>query len=229
MLIPGIGQWPWRCLFCLFRLSIRSLCITTTKSHFNFLTYTTKNCWRSVDSHFQDGVTNICCTVVHEKATNISYMNYWQRVPRREPRMASQTWFTLYQRSFAEWGSDRVAVAFAYKHFQFFGYAYQGPIHFSITLHTIPKIVDTLLTLIIMNDLDTTCYDEKLYAYWFDLIGCISARLRLGPVAMPSPMKFSHGLLTYYKNLNTLLNNPFRQLYFCITMTIHMQLLTILP
>jgi len=49
----------------------------------------------------------------------------------------------------SEWGSDRVAFFFAYKGWQYVGYVNQGPNWLVITLHTLPKIVDAPLTLIL--------------------------------------------------------------------------------
>jgi len=51
-LIMKIGQGAFRILFCLYRLPIHGLDITTTKSLVDYMTYLTKNCWRSVDAHF---------------------------------------------------------------------------------------------------------------------------------------------------------------------------------
>jgi len=53
--IVKMGQGACMCFFGWYRRPIHWLCLTTTKSLFNYLIYTTKNCWRSVDAHLQDG------------------------------------------------------------------------------------------------------------------------------------------------------------------------------
>jgi len=55
-----MGQGACRYRFAQYRQPILSLCITTTKSLFNYLTYKTQNRWCSVDAHFATGVSTIC-------------------------------------------------------------------------------------------------------------------------------------------------------------------------
>jgi len=47
-----MGRWPCCYPFCQYKLPIRMLCITTTKSVVNYHTYKTTNRWCSVDAHF---------------------------------------------------------------------------------------------------------------------------------------------------------------------------------
>jgi len=51
-LIFRMGQWLCRSLFCQRRLPVRCLWKTAARSLFNYRTYETKNCWRSVDAYF---------------------------------------------------------------------------------------------------------------------------------------------------------------------------------
>jgi len=44
-------QWSYWCLFCLFKLPICRLCITATRSLFNYRTYKTRDCWPPIDGH----------------------------------------------------------------------------------------------------------------------------------------------------------------------------------
>ena len=53
MLILRMWQRLCCCLFCLYRVPIRWLCLTASKSLPNYLTYKTKNCWCSVDTQFR--------------------------------------------------------------------------------------------------------------------------------------------------------------------------------
>jgi len=50
-----MGQGMWLYLFSHYRRPILWLCIVITKSHPNYLTNKTKNSWRSVDAHIQNG------------------------------------------------------------------------------------------------------------------------------------------------------------------------------
>jgi hypothetical protein len=52
MLIHRIGRWPHGYRFRLYKLQIRPLCITTTKSLERYRTYKTTNRWPSFDAHF---------------------------------------------------------------------------------------------------------------------------------------------------------------------------------
>ena len=47
-----MGQWPYGFLYCQERLPVWWLWIAPTMSRFNYPTYKTKNCWRSIDAHF---------------------------------------------------------------------------------------------------------------------------------------------------------------------------------
>jgi len=58
-IIFKMGQGVSCFVFWLWRVAKLTLCVFVTKSHFNFPTYRTKNCWRSVDAHFQDGAGSI--------------------------------------------------------------------------------------------------------------------------------------------------------------------------
>jgi len=49
MIVLRIGGWLCCCLFCLHRLAILRLCVTATKSLFNYHSYKCTNCWPSVD------------------------------------------------------------------------------------------------------------------------------------------------------------------------------------
>jgi len=60
MIIFKMGLVACRFRFCLWRWPMLWLCITMTKSRFNYMTYKTKNCLRSVDAHFATGVSAIC-------------------------------------------------------------------------------------------------------------------------------------------------------------------------
>jgi len=64
--------------FCLYRLQIRRLCITATKSHFNYLTYRTRNRWRTIDAHYQEIVemASVAFSPIMAANTVIIHTNY---------------------------------------------------------------------------------------------------------------------------------------------------------
>jgi len=70
MLIFRIGQWLCHFLFCLYWLPLHSLCLTTTRQLVNYLSWKTKNRWRSVDTEFVDVVTKISSIVSPEISAN---------------------------------------------------------------------------------------------------------------------------------------------------------------
>jgi len=81
---PKIVDTPWTVIFkieqeaCgfffgLYRRSVLYLCITMTKSHFNYLTYKTKHCCHSVDAHVQDQVRSMSLSVMLRTAAYLSF------------------------------------------------------------------------------------------------------------------------------------------------------------
>jgi len=81
----------------------------------DFPTYKTRHCWHSTDTHSQDGVTKLSCTVLAEKAASTLYMNYCHKVTLRLPKLKDQKSLRLCWRWFSEWGRERATVVFALK------------------------------------------------------------------------------------------------------------------
>ena len=75
----------------------------------------TKHCWRCVDAHFYNRLTQISCTVLPEKAAITSYMNYCHKAILRLPKMQDQESLTLHWRSFSGWGREHIACVLALK------------------------------------------------------------------------------------------------------------------
>jgi hypothetical protein len=73
-LMLGMGKWPCCYLFCQYKLPIRPLCITTTKSLVNYCTYKTTNWWRSSDAHVKNGVVTMLLSLLPIQAANTSVM-----------------------------------------------------------------------------------------------------------------------------------------------------------
>jgi len=82
------------------------------------------------------------------QAANASVMHNSDQLTFQLPYLPDQKSLMLGSRSFSQWGSDRAAGSIAYKSCQYVGYAELGPNHYSITVLTIPKIIDAQMTLI---------------------------------------------------------------------------------
>jgi len=99
-LIFMIGQGACHCLFSLYRQPILRLCITKNKSLFNYLTYKTKNCWGSVDAHFQDWAGSMSLSVWPLKAANTSLMHNKEQITFQLSDLHDEKSLTLCWRSF---------------------------------------------------------------------------------------------------------------------------------
>ena len=136
-------------------LLVFALRVTTTsfldvckQSPFRLRRSNAKNCWYSIDAHFQNGTGSVSVLFLPRKAANTSFMNGWNQSPVRLHKMHGQKSLKLRWRSFSEWGSGRVVHCFAKESCQFIGYGKQRPGYISITVLTRLKIIDTLLTFI---------------------------------------------------------------------------------
>jgi len=125
------------------------LCVLTTKLRFYYLTYRTKNRWRSVDAHFQDGAGRVFLTLLSIKDANTLIMCIHYQVAFLLPDLQDQKSWTLRGRSFSRCGRERVVFFFPYKGCQNCYYVYSLPKCIFITRLTAPKIVDAPLTLIL--------------------------------------------------------------------------------
>ena len=72
-----VYEWlqPNVTLFCQGRLPLHRLWIAVTRSLFKYHTYKTKDRWRSIDAHFQDGAGGLIQSFLIWKAANTSLMN----------------------------------------------------------------------------------------------------------------------------------------------------------
>jgi len=73
--------------------------------------YKTKQCWRSVDSHFEDVVTKLSCTVLVEKDAITWYMDHFHKAMFELPEIHYQKSLMLLWRLFSEWGREHAAIA----------------------------------------------------------------------------------------------------------------------
>jgi len=101
-----------------FVLQSRSIVLVSAQISMQYLDYRmykTKNCWRTIDAHFQDGVTKISCTVLAEMAGTTLNMHYWYKATLRLPKMQDQKSLRLRWGSLSGWGRERASVVFATK------------------------------------------------------------------------------------------------------------------
>jgi len=131
--------------------------------------------------------------------------------------------------SFSRWGREGTRISFCYKRGQECLYDCPQPIGGLITQDARPNILDAPLTLIWMYGMVNICCHWSLYKWLFWLIGCLSFRLGLSPLAKLNPVIFLHGPLSFYQNWYIKLNIAFHQLYICLWKIILMRLPTILP
>jgi len=75
MLNVTIRQWPCRFLLGPSWLSLRWLCIMKISSISNRLTFKDKNCWDSIDAHFQNGAVTASLSILPIKAANMFVMH----------------------------------------------------------------------------------------------------------------------------------------------------------
>jgi hypothetical protein len=78
-----------------------------------------KNCWSSVDAHFQNGAGSVSLSLLHIKAAYTSFMNVCIQLPLRLPKVQDQKSLTCCWLSFSGWGWERFSLVFVYKGCQY--------------------------------------------------------------------------------------------------------------
>ena len=107
----------------------------------------TKNCWRSVDAHFEDGARRVLQSDLPMKEAKNSFMTGCNISVVWLPRTHDQKLLTLRWLSFSWWGRECVIIIFACEGGQYLDYVYPWPNEIFITRLTGPTFVDALLTL----------------------------------------------------------------------------------
>jgi len=115
MLIFKIGHGACSLLFGLYRSPILPLCISKTKSLFNYLSYRTKNRWCSVDDHLQNGARSMSLLFLGWNTANMSFMIVCIQLPPRLPMMQEQKSLARRWLSCSGWGRECVTCVFIYK------------------------------------------------------------------------------------------------------------------
>ena len=157
-LISKMGHGAYRFLFCLLRLSILLLCITTTKLLHNHQTNKREKCWRSVDAHFQNGARSFLLFLVRIKNCTTSIMYNHYRIACSLPNLQDQKLLTLCWCSSSWWCRELGALCFAYKGWQHVNSVYSLPNRVFVTRFTGPRIVDAPLTLIVKMGQGAWCF-----------------------------------------------------------------------
>jgi len=146
--LPGRLSHKWLLLICLSWRPIPRLYVSAIKSHLDHPRWKTKNRWRSVDAHFEDGAGSVFHSLLPIKDANALIMCIHYHVAFLLPDFQDQKSLTLSWCLFWRWGRERVAFCVAYRECQHIDYVYSLPSRVFITRHMGPKIVDAPLTLI---------------------------------------------------------------------------------
>ena len=114
-----MGQGTWLYLFSQYWQPILWVCIVTTKSLLNYLTYKSKNCGRSVDAHILNGAGSVLLLLLPMKEANTSVMTICNECRLWLPRMQDLKSLMLCWRSFPGWGREHLCTYFDHKGGQF--------------------------------------------------------------------------------------------------------------
>jgi hypothetical protein len=113
-LIFIMGQVYFDCLFCLWRQQIMHLWLCATYRPADYPRQMTKNCSRSVDTHYLDGAASVLHFVLPIEAANDLFMTMCNLVPCILPKIHDHESLTLHWRLFSAWGWEHLTFFFAY-------------------------------------------------------------------------------------------------------------------
>jgi len=133
--------------FCLHSQSTVLLWAQLSAQCLDYSLCKTRNRWRSIDTHFHDGVTYMTSTDSVDKAAISSYMNYCNKKKLRLTKMQDRKLLTHQWCWFWGWGWEYIAIVFACKGGQWLIYGCWQAMANYITQDARPKIVDTVLML----------------------------------------------------------------------------------
>jgi len=75
----------------------------------------TKNCWCSVDAHFQNGAGRVSLSLLHIQAAYTSFMIVCIQLPLRISKLQDKKSLNRRWLSFSGWGRERFSVVVDYK------------------------------------------------------------------------------------------------------------------
>jgi len=116
------GVWSVSLIFFPLRAAITSFMDLCNQSPVILPKCNTENWWHSVDTHLEDAVESESPLFLPERAANTSFMDVCNQSTHRVPKIDSHKLLMLGWRSFPEWGSDNVTVAFDYNGCQYVSY-----------------------------------------------------------------------------------------------------------
>jgi len=92
-----LRMWWWQhCgLFCRLKLPICQLCITATRSRFNYHTYKTTNRWHSVNAQSQNVAVTVLLSLLPNRAANTSVILNSDQITVQLPNLPDYKWLTL--------------------------------------------------------------------------------------------------------------------------------------
>ena len=137
------------CCSCPSRLPISHQWMSATKQNLDYPRCKTKNRWCCKDADSQNGVVTVLLYHLPIIAATTLVMPISDQITIQLPYLQVQKSLTLRWLSFPEWCSDHVAVSCAYTRCQYISYTLQQPSHYSITILTRPKIINTPLKVIL--------------------------------------------------------------------------------
>ena len=101
--VPGLSL-----IYLPMRLPSPCLWMLVIKHHSYYRRCKTKNRWRAIDAHFQDGAGSVSHSLLPIKSANTSFMTICNLSPPRLPKMHDQESLTLRWHSFLRGGSNIV-------------------------------------------------------------------------------------------------------------------------
>jgi len=119
-----VGQVAFLFLSCQSKQQMIWLWLSATFCTPYYPRYMTKNLWRSVDAHDQNGAGRVSYSILPVKVANNSFMTAYNLSAVRLPRTNDQYSLTLHGRSFSRWGMNLVDMIFTNKGCQYFDYAW---------------------------------------------------------------------------------------------------------
>jgi hypothetical protein len=108
--------------------------LIATSLQFHYPKCKTKSSYCSIDVHFQDGAGSRSPWLLPLRTPNTSFMDLFNQLPNKLPKIQWQNELTLHWHSFTEWGTDCIAFPCAYWSYQYIGYTQQQPNNIPITM-----------------------------------------------------------------------------------------------
>jgi len=162
-------QWAWCYCFWLGRKPIRRLWMAATIHHWSYPRCTAKNCWHSIDVHFQNWALTVWFTLLPRMDVSMLVMDSTDHVTIQLPYLQHSKSLTLRWRSAPGWGNKHDAIIFSLEVSHCLIYEWLQPFSNEVTQGAQPEIVDPLLTLIFrmaQSPCGSLCCQKRLPICW---------------------------------------------------------------